>query len=231
MIKGLIAIRSGSKGLRDKNILTLGNIPLYHWALFSALKSEIIDEILISSDSNYYLNLSKEIAKTKLLLRDKNISLDKTKIAEVVLNLIKGKHLENTKILVLIQAPQPFVKPETISKAVKLLVKTNCDTVITALKHESSHPSWSFELEKQNKVKWLDPLLCEEPRQKLPLFYKRAGSVYVINLNKFKINKNIYGPDVRAIEVDDIEAISIDNSFDFKLCEAVINIHNLKSFF
>lgn len=228
LIKGLIAIRSGSKGLKNKNIIKLGNIPLFHWSLISALKSKLINEIIVSSDSKKYLELAKIFKNVKVIKRCKSLSKDNTKISEVILNLIETNYLLNTDFLVLIQATQPFVKPKSINSAIKLAKETKCNTVITAVKHQGSHPAWSFELENSNQVKWLNPTLCEEPRQNLPISYRRAGSVYVINLKKFKKLKSIYGPDVRAIEVNEIEAMSIDTLFDFKLCEALINVNNIK---
>ena len=60
---GIIPARSGSKGIRHKNIKKLGGIPLVIWTLVQAMNSRL-DEIIFDSDSVEYLELASKLAVT-----------------------------------------------------------------------------------------------------------------------------------------------------------------------
>ena len=55
----IIPIRSGSKGLKDKNILPLNGKPLVAWTIESALASNVFDKVFVSTDSEYYCELPR----------------------------------------------------------------------------------------------------------------------------------------------------------------------------
>ena len=59
-VLAIIPARSGSKGLPNKNIKKLFNKPLIAWTLEEANKSKYIDKILVSSDSQKILDISKK---------------------------------------------------------------------------------------------------------------------------------------------------------------------------
>ena len=47
----IIPARSGSKGLRDKNIKELAGIPLMGYTIKAALDSRLFDTVMLSTDS------------------------------------------------------------------------------------------------------------------------------------------------------------------------------------
>ena len=49
-IIAIITARSGSKGLKNKNILSLHGKPLVAWPIGAALQSKYIDKVLVSTD-------------------------------------------------------------------------------------------------------------------------------------------------------------------------------------
>ena len=55
----IIPARSGSKGLPNKNIQCLGGEPLIRRAVRRACEAEIFDEIILSTDSGFYMNVWK----------------------------------------------------------------------------------------------------------------------------------------------------------------------------
>ena len=50
-IVAIIPARSGSKGLLNKNIRKINNKPLIHYVINDAKKSNLIDKIVVSTDS------------------------------------------------------------------------------------------------------------------------------------------------------------------------------------
>ena len=55
-----ICVRKGSKGLKNKNLIILNNKPLLSHALDQAKNVKIFDKIVVSTDSNQAIKLSKK---------------------------------------------------------------------------------------------------------------------------------------------------------------------------
>ena len=62
-IVALILARSGSKRIINKNIKKFKNKPLINWTIDTAIKSKKFHDIIVSSDSNKILNISKNVIK------------------------------------------------------------------------------------------------------------------------------------------------------------------------
>ena len=56
---GIITARSGSKGIRDKNIKKLSGKPLMAYTIESALKCKYIDKVMVSTDSDIYADIAR----------------------------------------------------------------------------------------------------------------------------------------------------------------------------
>ena len=56
----IIPARCGSKGLKDKNITDLCGKPLIVYSIEAALLSGIFNKILVSTDSEYYADISRQ---------------------------------------------------------------------------------------------------------------------------------------------------------------------------
>ena len=56
----IIPARSGSKGLKDKNIKNLCGKPLLSYSIRAAEESKVFDEIMVSTDSERYAAIAKD---------------------------------------------------------------------------------------------------------------------------------------------------------------------------
>ena len=59
-ILAIIPARSGSKGLKDKNIKPLCGLPLCAYTINAAKESGIFDEIHFSTDSREYADIAEK---------------------------------------------------------------------------------------------------------------------------------------------------------------------------
>ena len=66
-ILGVIGLRSGSKGIKDKNIKKFDGKPLFVRILNSAHKSKYLTRTIISTDSLKYAKIAKNIGVTHLI--------------------------------------------------------------------------------------------------------------------------------------------------------------------
>ena len=83
-VVALIPARSGSKGVANKNLRTLQGKSLLEWSIRAAKESQQITRTLVSTNSNDYANLAKEVGAEVPFLRPESISQDKSSDFEFV---------------------------------------------------------------------------------------------------------------------------------------------------
>ena len=75
-ILAIIPCRSGSKSLKNKNILKIFNKPLVYYSIFFAKKCKFIDRVIVSTDSKKYKKICEKYGAEVPFLRPKRISKD-----------------------------------------------------------------------------------------------------------------------------------------------------------
>ncbi len=74
----IIPARSGSKGIKDKNIKKLNGIPLIGWTIKDCLKIRNFDKIIVSTDSIKYAKIAMSYGAEVPFLRSKKNSKDRS---------------------------------------------------------------------------------------------------------------------------------------------------------
>lgn len=216
----IIPARSGSKGIKHKNILMLKKKELILHSINFAKKLNFVKDIVFSSDSNKYIKISKKSLNFNSKLRPKAISQDNTDMIKVIkyeLNNYKGDKKEINKILIL-QPTCPFRSINIFNKANNILNK-NYDSVIT-LNEVRDHPERMKLINKKNMVKnFLNDKVSFKRRQSLKKVFIRSGSMYFFKVKNILKSDNILGKKTYGIIVKGKEAINIDNYEDFILAD------------
>lgn len=85
----VIPARSGSKGLKDKNIKLLQGIPLVGYTIKAALDSGIFDIVMVSTDSERYAEIAKKFGAEVPFLRSESTSGDRPTSWDVVKEVVE----------------------------------------------------------------------------------------------------------------------------------------------
>lgn len=72
----IITARSGSKGLKDKNIRLLHNKPLIYYSINAAIESKMFSHIMVSTDSEKYADIARKCGAEVPFLRSAEMSSD-----------------------------------------------------------------------------------------------------------------------------------------------------------
>ena len=86
----IIPARSGSKGLRDKNIRELQGIPLIGYSIKAACDSGMFSRIMVSTDSNLYAEIARRLGAEVPFLRSALTSGDNAGCSAVVREFFAG---------------------------------------------------------------------------------------------------------------------------------------------
>ena len=107
-----ICIRSGSKGVKKKNIKIINGKPLVYYSFITAKKTKIFSNIFVSSDSENFLNICKKFGANDLVKRPKILSSDKSgKIKAIKHALISAEKKYNTKIIIIVWCESSSMQP------------------------------------------------------------------------------------------------------------------------
>ena len=118
-----IPFRSGSKGLKNKNIKLVSGEPLYFWTL--KIAREIGVEIYISTD--YNKNILTHLSDNEsFITRSDQFAKDETLMSEVISDFIISEKIIN-KNIILLQVTSPLRVKEDI---------LNCITRFESKKHD-----------------------------------------------------------------------------------------------
>ena len=85
----LIPARSGSVRLPRKNLLNLGGKPLIAWSIETALKSQYIDRIVVSTDDPEIAETSKRFGADVPFLRPPELATNDAKSIDVVIHALR----------------------------------------------------------------------------------------------------------------------------------------------
>ena len=134
----IIMARGGSKGLIGKNLKLLNGKPLIAYSIEDAISSGVCDTVLVTSDDDDIINVSKEYGATVSFKRPKELANDTVPPEPVIQHaLIEHEKISKTifDIVVYLQPTDIFRPDNVISECVKKLENNpKLDTVFSAYK-------------------------------------------------------------------------------------------------
>tara|TARA_B100001989_G_C24551861_1_gene475892 strand:+ start:35043 stop:35792 length:750 start_codon:yes stop_codon:yes gene_type:complete len=224
-IISIIPARSGSKGLKNKNILNFHGKPLINWSILYSLKNKLIDSCIVTTDSIKIAKIAKEQGAEVPFIRDKNLASDKTPTSEVILDVIEKCDLKDQDIILLLEPTSPYRTIEDFHKGLNLLKKNNCKKVVSVSQAISS--SFRFQFMRSNDAAGsllnLEFNNCPNDmrRQEIIKTYFLDGSFYFSNVKAFKDNHGFIGESTGTFETNYFSTFEIDTYNDFKLLESL----------
>src|SRR3990172_7400817 len=96
-ILAIITARGGSKGILHKNIKLLNGKPLISYTIESALKSKLIDEVIVSTDDDKISEISKQYGATVPFKRPKIFAKDSSSSESVIIHTLNWLETKNQK--------------------------------------------------------------------------------------------------------------------------------------
>ena len=127
MILGLVAAKDNSNRFPGKNKFLYQNKPLFWHSVEPLLKSNLIDEVYVITDSQYIKEYCVK-QKVKVIWRPKNASKDEDKLISILRFGYYNLDIEYDKI-VSIMANCPGHTVEDINKGIKRLEEDNLKEV------------------------------------------------------------------------------------------------------
>jgi len=228
LILAIIPARGGSKSIPRKNIKNLAGKPLIVYTIETALKSDFLDRVIVSTDDEEIAEVARKYG-AEVVVRPKKLAEDETPTLPVLQHVVKYlEEKENYKVdvVVVLQPTSPLREVSDIDNSIKKVLDTNADSVETFCQ-VNYLPSCMFKIIGDKAIP-LDRKSLEKykGRQDFPELYKENGAVFVVRRNVLMRKNTVYGVDHRAVIMPKERSIDIDDIIDFKLAELIINEKN-----
>jgi N-acylneuraminate cytidylyltransferase/CMP-N,N'-diacetyllegionaminic acid synthase len=220
----VIPARGGSRGLPGKNIKELAGKPLIVYTLEAAKKANTIDEIYVSTEDSGIADIVKK-QSIDVIDRPADLAQDNTPGLPVIIHALDylEKQEKSVEAVVVLQCTSPLTKAEDIDRAVNKLMQTNADSVVSMQECSGpDNPYWMQKIENERVVPFIKEGMKHATRQELPPVYKLNGAIYVTRPEILHSGK-LLGEDTKAYIMPAERSIDIDNEFDFKIAEFLIN--------
>lgn len=223
-ILAIIPARSGSKGLKDKNIKLLNGKHLIGYSIEEAIKSNVFEDIIVSTDSEKYAEIAKKYGATVPFLRTEELSNDTSKVSDVILDIIQKMEELGKKYdcFMLLQPTSPLRTANDIIKSLNLYNDKSANVVVSVSEAEHS-PLWMNTIDEDLSMSDFIKVVNTN-RQELKKYYRINGAIYLSNIEFYKKTKNFFKGKSFAYIMEKSSSIDIDDIYDFTLAEILLNI-------
>ena len=193
-VVAVIPARGGSKGIKDKNIQPVMGVPLVGRSIYYSKKVSEIQKVFVSSDSKKILDVG-EYYGAESHIRSKQASSDIASTEDALFDFIDYLGDELPEFLIYFQCTTPFLDPEEISQAMKIIFKD--DSVDTIF---SGKPVHSFLWEREKNTGYSKGINHTHTSQRLLRQNLQSdqliedGGFYILRMKSFLRHRNRFGP-------------------------------------
>jgi len=223
VIISIIPARGGSKRIPKKNIKLLAGRPLIAYTIKASLGSKLISNTIVSTDDEEIADIAKKNG-AEVIMRPKELAKDDSPTEQAMIHVIELLQKQGYKVdyVVLLQPTSPLRGTDIIDKGINLVLESDIDSVLSVCEIQNYYLTGYF-AEDYYKIEY-----DKRPfSHAMPKKYRENGAMYITKKDILIKNKNRLGGKIKAIVMNEIDSIDVDNEEDFRLVEKIIS--NLKN--
>lgn len=207
--------RGGSKSVPRKNIMSINGKPLIAYTITEVIKSQFIDNYLVSTDDQEIADVAKQWGAEVPFLRPAEFARDTSTSADALINatLEYEKHVGQTfDYIIEIMCTNPLKTVEDIDACIEKLEQTGADSVVSVVQLFNHHPARIKKIQDDKIQDFGMPEIEESRRQDLkPNAYVRNGSIYALkretildlHSRRGKVSRPHIMPQNRTVNIDE----------------------------
>lgn len=212
-VTALVPMRHSSERVPGKNYRPLGGRPLYHHVVEALLDVPSVSEVIIDTDSTFiHEDAAAHLPRVRCVMRPEHLRDGHTPMNAVLSSTLE--HVSTEHVLQT-HSTNPFVRPDTFEGAIREYFEDqHCDSVFGVTRIQGR--LWTSDLRPVNH----DPRVLARTQDLDPIYLENS-CFYIFGKSAFSATGNRLGTAPRAVEVDPMEAVDIDEEVDFLLAEAI----------
>jgi regulator of RNase E activity RraA/CMP-N-acetylneuraminic acid synthetase len=208
-IAAFLPVKGTSQRIPNKNTMLLDGEPLFLRSLKKLLACASVDEVWLDTESQEIIELASDI-KCRILHRDPALASNKTDGHQLFLNEVAATDAD---ICLQLLGTSPFLKSETIEKAIGILKSdTRYDSIVAIRKEKQyrwsdGHPAYNI-----NHI----PNSCD-----LDDVVIESMGLYAVRRDAALATKRRIGNTPYLIEIDPLESVDVNWPEDFEMANLI----------
>jgi len=233
-ILAVIPARGGSVRVPKKNILPLNGKPVIAYAIDAAFKSNFVDKVVVSSDSDEIISIASAYGAECPFVRPKDLAED-VPTEDVIIHALTWLE-KNEKyipdVVVCLECDKPFRQSHHLDACISRLLETEenqYDSSITVHKIKSGRPEWYLRIKNERCEPYVnyfqnqgEAILRFPASQIFEDIYIPNGVVFASRLSTIKKYGSLVGKNCYPHIIDQSESISINYPDDLDKIEKIL---------
>lgn len=219
-----ICARSGSKEVKNKNIIKIGKKILIDYTIDQARKSKIFDKIVVSTDSAKIKRLTRENVDF-VIKRPKFMSNNSAPKMPAIKHALQKSEIEFNKkfdLIVDLDVTSPLRSTSDIKKAVKQIENTKHSNLVS-VNESRRNPYFNMVEKNKNGLKLVKKnKKFFSTRQSSPKIYDLNASIYIWKRSSLLHSDRVIGRGTSIYLMPYDRSIDIDSKFDLSIVENIL---------
>lgn len=215
----LIPARGNSKGIARKNIKLFNSKPLIYWSIQTALKSNFIDRVVVTTEDEEIANIARSYSAEVPFLRPEELSKDDSPGIDPVIHALE--QMTDVQEVLLLQPTSPFRQTKHIEEIFGLRKKWNADSAVSISKSKK-HFDLFFKMNSDYQIIPYTKDFKALPRQKYSDIFTLNGSLYLSSRESIFTHKSFFPPKTVGYLMSEEYSLDIDSKFDWEIAEYIM---------
>ncbi|MHC8605714.1 acylneuraminate cytidylyltransferase family protein [Arenicellales bacterium IMCC58067] len=232
-ILAIIPARGGSKGIPRKNIYPFCGKPLIYWTIQSAIQSEMISRVIVSTDDEEIADVARQAGAETPFMRTAELADDDVTDYPVIRDCVERLDREHhflADLVVQLRPTSPLRPAGLIDQGINNLISCDNADSLRVVCEPQNNPfkMWSI------AGRFMTPLVktavseaYNQPRQLLPPVFWQIGTLDVIRKETIFEQNSLSGKNILPMIVSSDLAVDIDDLNSLKRAESVFRQHQL----
>lgn len=217
----IIPARSGSKGLKDKNIIDLCGKPLIAYSIEAALETGLFDHVIVSTDSEHYAEIAQHYG-AEVMMRGEALSNDKATTFMVLEDILKNRLQESIDYFVLLQPTSPLRTSKHITEAIeKFEAKIKNFDFLVSMKEAEHAKVLVNPIDDDESLKYFDTDFSNYRRQGYK-DYSPNGAIFIAKPDSYLEQKHFFGAKALSYIMSAEDSVDIDGALDLVVANAIM---------
>lgn len=219
-IVSIIPARSGSKSIKDKNIIKIGNHPLIAYSIALSLSVTLIKRTIVSTDSKKYAKISEKYGAQVPFIRPSEISNDHSTDIEFFKHFIDWTLKEDElmpDLIVHLRPTTPLRQRSIVENAINFMIQNSEYTSLRSVSKTHLTPYKMFKKENDLMVPFLAHTKKEFynlPRQAFEDAYIPNGYIDIIRPTIILNEGMLHGDRMKLWETPYVPDIDVLTDFE-----------------
>jgi CMP-N,N'-diacetyllegionaminic acid synthase len=221
-VLAVIPARSGSKGLKDKNILPFNGKPLLAWSIEAAKQSKYVLDVVVSTDSQKYAEVAKQWGADVPFIRPNTLSDDGAGMMPVLQHAVDEMAKADLfyDVVVCLQPTSPLRTYAHINAALEYFesIPDKVKSLASVYQVENKY-RWLLQDNSEGQLRFLDDSLNQGGlfnRQNNGNVYMPNGAIFIYQVDSLFAQ---YQSTTYSFVMDEVDSIDIDTLGEFETGE------------